>query len=116
MFFNRWPGFMGLLISMTTIAAAEVHRDVEYSQAEGMSLRLDASIPEGDGPFPTAIVVHGGGWVRGDRWLDVAPLFKPLLDAGIAWFSISYRLATGARRDSDLIRSIDGRFVGWPSI
>jgi acetyl esterase/lipase len=91
---NRWPALGGLLISMTALAAAEVHRDVEYSQAEGTSLRLDASIPEGSGPFPVAIIVHGGGWVRGDRKIDVAPLFKPLSDAGIAWFSISYRLVT----------------------
>jgi acetyl esterase len=84
-----------LLLSMTTIApAAEIRKDIEYSRAEGMSLRLDASIPDGKGPFPCAIVVHGGGWVRGDRRIDVAPLFQPLSDAGIAWFSISYRLAS----------------------
>jgi acetyl esterase len=79
---------------MTTLgAAAEIRTDVEYSRAGGMSLRLDASIPEGSGPFPAAIIVHGGGWVRGDKKIDVAPLFKPLSDAGIAWFSINYRLA-----------------------
>ena len=58
------------------------------------SLHLDASIPAGDGPFPAAILVHGGGWVRGDRRMEVQPLFQPLSDARIAWFSISYRLAT----------------------
>lgn len=80
---------------MATIGfAAELHRDVEYSRAEGLSLRLDASIPDGTGPFPAAIIVHGGGWVRGDRKYDVAPLFKPLADAGFAWFSIDYRLAS----------------------
>lgn len=85
-----------LLLSMATIgAAAEVHRDVEYSQPQGMSLRLDASIPDGAGPFPAAILVHGGGWVGGDRKNDVAPLFRPLSDAGFAWFTISYRLAVG---------------------
>jgi acetyl esterase len=98
---NKWMPFIRLailhclLLSMSmTGVAAEIHRDVEYTRAEGMSLRLDASIPEGQGPFPAAIIVHGGGWVRGDRRVDVAPLFKPLSDAGIAWFSISYRLAT----------------------
>jgi alpha-L-fucosidase 2 len=40
------------------------------------------------------IIVHGGGWVAGDRRTTVAPLFQPLTDAGFAWFSISYRLAT----------------------
>jgi acetyl esterase len=84
-----------LLVSMRmTGVAAQIHTDIEYSRAEGMSLVLDACIPDGKGPFPAAIVVHGGGWVRGDRRIDVAPLFKPLSDAGIAWFSISYRLAT----------------------
>ncbi len=86
-----------LLLMMNLTAApamCENLADVEYSRAGGQSLRLDAFIPEGSGPFPAAIIVHGGGWIRGDRKTDVAPLFQPLEDAGIAWFSISYRLAT----------------------
>jgi acetyl esterase len=83
-----------LLLSMSVFAsAAEIHTDIEYTRAAGTSLRLDASIPDGSGPFPAAIIVHGGGWVRGDKRVDVTPLFKPLSDAGIAWFSINYRLA-----------------------
>ena len=67
--------------------------DIEYSQAGGESLRLDASIPEGTGPFPIAILIHGGGWGSGDKAADFGDLSKPLTDAGIAWFSINYRLA-----------------------
>lgn len=67
--------------------------NIEYSQAAGTPLYLDAAIPEGPGPFPAAIIVHGGGWVRGNRRTDVTPLFHPLTHAGIAWFSIDYRLA-----------------------
>ncbi len=69
-------------------------RDVEYAQSAGLSLRFDASIPAvNSAPVPAAIIVHGGGWVRGDRRSNVEPLFKPLADAGFAWFSISYTLA-----------------------
>jgi len=57
-------------------------------------LQLDAHMPEGAGPFPAVIVVHGGGWVAGDRHWSVEPLFPPLIDAGFACLSISYRLAT----------------------
>lgn len=57
---------------------------------------MDAWTPDGPGPFPAAILIHGGGWVRGDRRGDVQPLFQPLQHAGIAWFSISYRLAKGS--------------------
>ncbi len=83
-----------LMISHLVSARAEVRRDVEYSSPGGVRLAMDISIPEGGGLHPAAIVVHGGGWVRGDRETDVAPLFEPLNKAGIAWFSISYRLAS----------------------
>jgi acetyl esterase/lipase len=79
---------------ISNAAPAQQFNDVEYATPGGVSLQLDASIPAGDGPFPAAILVHGGGWVRGDRRMEVKPLFQPLTDARIAWFSISYRLAT----------------------
>lgn len=68
-------------------------KDVEYGQAGGVHLTLDAHIPDGPGPFLTAILVHGGGWVAGDKQQYITYIFKPLADAGIAWFSINYRLA-----------------------
>jgi alpha-L-fucosidase 2 len=73
---------------------AGIQRGIEYSRPNGASLRLDANVPAGKGPFPAVILVHGGGWVRGDREFNVAPLFEPLSLAGFAWFSISYRLAS----------------------
>jgi len=87
---------LGLSTSSVCVAVTPARqlRDVEYSRPDGKSLRLDASLPASAGPTATAIIVHGGGWTRGDRRLDVQPLFKPLSDAGFAWFSISYRLAT----------------------
>jgi acetyl esterase len=92
--------FLSLMLSFTTnsicapVTPARQLRDVEYSRVDGISLRLDASLPASAGPTAAAIIVHGGGWTRGDRRIDVQPLFKPLTDAGFAWFSISYRLAT----------------------
>lgn len=72
---------------------ARALKDLEYATAGGESLKLDACIPTGKGPFPTAILVHGGGWSGGDKTGGVDPLFEPLTKAGIAWFSINYRLA-----------------------
>jgi alpha-L-fucosidase 2 len=56
-------------------------------------LLLDAWVPEGEGPFPTVIVVHGGGWEGGHKGMFVPPLFEPLKKAGFTWFTIDYRLA-----------------------
>jgi acetyl esterase/lipase len=82
-----------------------LHRDIEYGQAGGVSLKLDASVPEGEGPFPVAILVHGGGWSGGDKanvgsegqGADVSPWFAPLTAAKFTWFSINYRLAPAHR-------------------
>src|SRR5579872_1824081 len=78
---------------------AEDLKGIEYGQVGKVALRFDAHIPEGKGPFAAAILVHGGAWVAGDRITSVRPLFEPLSDAGIAWFSISYRLAADVARN-----------------
>jgi alpha-L-fucosidase 2 len=72
---------------------AGLQTDLEYAQVDGESLKLDVQVPEGEGPFPVAILVHGGGWTGGDKQKDITPWFKPLSDAGFVWFSINYRLA-----------------------
>jgi alpha-L-fucosidase 2 len=77
---------------------AAVQNDIEYGTADGVSLRLDASIPDGPGPFPAVILVHGGGWTAGDKSGGpqkgyMAPMHEALANAGFAWFSINYRLA-----------------------
>ncbi|HEX5430400.1 MAG TPA: alpha/beta hydrolase [Bryobacteraceae bacterium] len=84
-----------LLAGATPLVMAKSYENVEYSRAAGKSLQFDASVPDGPGLFPAAIIVHGGAWVIGDRKRSVQPLFEPLSNAGFAWFSISYRLANG---------------------
>jgi acetyl esterase len=92
---------------------AELKSNIEYCRVEGISLRLDASIPAGAANAPGAIIIHGGGWVAGDRTVDVAPLFRPLSDAGFAWFSISYRLAANAMQFGAAVDDVESaiRFV-----
>lgn len=75
-----------------TANTVTMHRDIEYTRVGDQRLAMDAAIPRSAEPLPAIIVVHGGGWVRGDRVTDVAPILGPLSDAGFAWFSISYRL------------------------
>ena len=67
--------------------------NVEFATVAGEKLTLDAWIPDGKGPFPAVIVVHGGGFVNGDKQTYVKPLFDPLKASGFAWFTINYRLA-----------------------
>ena len=79
------------LLSVT--ALAELKTDLEFAKPGGTSLTLDAFVPDGAGPFPTCILVHGGAFMRGDKTSYIKPLFAPLSQAGFAWFTINYRLA-----------------------
>lgn len=74
-------------------AAPMDQKDVEYGRPGGHALLLDLHVPDGAGPFPAAILVHGGGFDQGSKSTNVRPLFEPLADAGFAWFSIDYRMA-----------------------
>jgi acetyl esterase/lipase len=38
------------------------------------------------------LIVHGGGWMSGDRESDIAPAFAPVA-TNFTWFTIGYRLA-----------------------
>jgi alpha-L-fucosidase 2 len=90
---------MQVLRIISLIAAASLpaycglQTDIEFAKPGGVSLTLDAYVPEGKGPFPTVIIVHGGGWINGTKTTYVTPLFEPLTKAGFTWFTINYRLA-----------------------
>jgi acetyl esterase/lipase len=82
--------------ALTARAAAPL--EIEYARPGGESLKLDAYLPDGPGPFPAVILIHGGGWNTGDKSGGhlralIAPMEDPLTRAGFAWFSINYRLA-----------------------
>ncbi len=49
-------------------------------------------LPNGAGPFPLAIVIHGGCWTKGYATLkNTAAVASALLDDGIATWNIEYR-------------------------
>jgi len=77
----------------TLAAAALDQKDVEYTRPDGKPVLLDLHIPDGAGPFPAAILIHGGGFDEGSKSTNVRPLFDVLANAGYAWFSIDYRMA-----------------------
>jgi len=82
-----------ILTALALHAAAIDQKDVEYGKPGGKALLLDLHVPDGAGPFPAAILVHGGGFDQGSKSTNPRPLFEPLANAGFAWFSIDYRMA-----------------------
>jgi acetyl esterase len=89
---------LAFLLAICPAIHAALTQDIEYANVGGVSLRLDAFVPDGAGPFPAMIMVHGGGWNTGDKSGGrtkgyMAPMDDPLSRAGFAWFEINYRLA-----------------------
>lgn len=85
-------------------AAVKVERGICYATAGGEKLCLDVATPNGEGPFPCVVMIHGGAWQGGGRgdfsvgrrdaggkqlpsWTEVAAA------KGYVAASISYRLA-----------------------
>ena len=54
-------------------------------------LDMFIEIPKGDGPFPVVILIHGGGFIGGDKSNFTFQTFA-LANKGIAGISIEYRL------------------------
>jgi len=73
-------------------AVANYARDVVWSEPEGEALTLDVSWPEGEGPFPLVVNIHGGAFFLGTKAMDEA-LCRALTNRGYTVVNINYRLA-----------------------
>jgi acetyl esterase len=67
--------------------------DVEYRQAGEEAFQARVYQPEGPGPFPGLIYVHGGQWCRGDR-LGTADDGTALAASGFVVFAPDFHLGS----------------------
>jgi acetyl esterase/lipase len=84
---------LGAALALPAIAdAAEPIEtfDVVYATAGDQELKLDIVRPEGEGPFPAVIAIHGGAW-RGGNKADVRQLLTRLAQRGYVGVSPQYR-------------------------
>jgi acetyl esterase/lipase len=75
-------------------AADEVvlEKGIEYSNPDNQHLQLDMARPEGEGPFPAVLCIHGGGFRAGTRD-GYDALIKKLAKHGYVAVTVTYRLA-----------------------
>lgn len=60
---------------------------------EPTEIEADVRVPEGEGPFPAVVLVHGGGWVAGGPSI-MSPLADHLVANGYLTVNTRYALAT----------------------
>ena len=82
-----------LLFLLPLAVWGELRTDIEFARPGGKPLAMDAFVPEGKGPFPAVIWVHGGGFTAGDKAPAPLSVLEPIAQMGYAWFSVNYRLS-----------------------
>ncbi len=81
-------------------SAGVIQKNIPYRVSP--TLALDAYVPRTRAPVAAVIVVHGGGWEAGDKVTYITPILEPLARAGLAWFSIDYRLTPAFTHEEQL--------------
>jgi acetyl esterase/lipase len=94
--------FQVLIVLVTAAAAISataeakdkivVENGVEYSNPDNQHLQLNMARPDGSGPYPAVICIHGGGFRAGQRE-GYDPLIKKLAKNGYVAVTVTYRLA-----------------------
>lgn len=64
-------------------------QDVVYRTIEEDNFKVDICVPNGAGPFPVIICIHGGGWCGGDKE-GLLYQREYLASAGYVVFSVQY--------------------------
>ena len=101
MFPFRWKSSaaaFALFLMCSRMPAADTRtptrEGLSFGEADGEKLTMDYYAPKGPGVHPVAIVIHGGGYQRGDsKSGSEAYCADFLAPAGYAVFSVNYRLA-----------------------
>jgi acetyl esterase/lipase len=76
----------------TAEPSIDVLRNREYIKRDSGPLAMDIYMPQGAGPFPGVLVVHGGAWTMGSR-VQLAAIANALAEHGYTAATVSYRLA-----------------------
>lgn len=91
---------LGLLLVLGTVELASAQKvtlleDQRYCDSEGRAGLCDVYSPTTAAPkagFPVVVVVHGGGWISGDKW-TLEGYSRMLAQNGMVAVTINYRLA-----------------------
>ena len=79
----------------------ELLANVPYITRGDQTIRMNIYVPEGEGPWPAVMLVHGGAWRMGNRW-NMHSVAEKLASRGYTVASVSYRFAPAHRFPAQL--------------
>jgi dipeptidyl aminopeptidase/acylaminoacyl peptidase len=100
-----------LAIAEGGLRTGRPYREWLFANANGDTVHGWIVLPDGDGPYPTYLKVHGGpNWLYEDTWW---PDVQMLVEAGYAVAMVNYRGSIGYGRD---FRDRIVRNIGFPEV
>ncbi len=78
------------------VSSFTVVEEVRYADDADPDHVMSVWTPDGTGPFPALVLIHGGGWTQGDR-TGLAKLGAYYASRGIASFSIDYQKSSAGK-------------------
>ncbi len=86
-------GALRRLLGSGEVPPGRPWRSVDFPSSDGTPIQGWLAVPEGEGPFPTILEVHGGPhFAMSDFFV---PSSQSWLDHGFAWLSVNFRGSTG---------------------
>jgi acetyl esterase/lipase/sugar lactone lactonase YvrE len=91
----EWPESMPDKPSVKVPGNVTQLLDLTYAEYGHRKMLADLFIPRGKGPFPAALIIHGGGWIKGDK-MKFRAMGLEMAKRGYVSMAIDYRLAEEA--------------------
>ncbi|MBT7405543.1 MAG: alpha/beta hydrolase fold domain-containing protein [Opitutae bacterium] len=91
----EWPDSMQDKPSIQVPGNVTQLLDLTYAEYGPRKMLADLFIPKGKGPFPAALIIHGGGWIKGDK-MKFRAMGVEMAKRGYVSMAIDYRLAEEA--------------------
>jgi acetyl esterase/lipase len=87
----RRDGLQGQLSELSDWAATHGYTPVTHRYGQGSEQRADLMLPAGEGPYPVAVLLHGGFWRAGFTHKVMDGLAADLTRRGWATWNVEYR-------------------------
>jgi acetyl esterase/lipase len=102
--FTPVASFVLLLFAGSILTAGEIkiEEKIVYGKGGDVDLQLDLARPDGEGPFPAVVFIHGGGWQGGDRKMyrdDIEEFAK----RGYVAATVTYRLVNTKKPEKERV-------------
>ena len=92
---SQWPDSQSSRPSVQVPEGVSPMLDLTYAEYGPRKMLADLFIPKGKGPYPAALIIHGGGWIKGDK-MKFRAMGLEMAKRGFVSMAIDYRLAEEA--------------------